>query len=116
MSSWLFDFPFRARALAFCLLVSFTFAICRLTKGFNLVTDGEGNSPLQVLAWPYHGRPGKVNIQRDSPASSDAWVRAQITFRKVDNFFVILFRATSPTLKKLYIALDDVSVQDGPCV
>ena len=74
-----------------------------------------GHSPLQVLAWPYRGRPGKVNIMRDSPDDA-TWIRAQVTFRKVRNFFVILFRANSPRSKKLYIALDDVSVEDGPCV
>ena len=41
------------------------------------MTDG-GKSPLQVLAWPYRGRPGKVNIQRDSP-DSNTWIRAQVT-------------------------------------
>ncbi len=54
-----------------------------------------------------------MDIQRDSPDSA-TWIRAQVTFRKVENFFVILFRAKSPA--KLYVALDDVSVQDGPCV
>ncbi len=39
----------------------------------------------------------------------------QVTFRKVENFFVILFRARSPSAKKLYVALDDVEVEDGPC-
>ena len=52
---------------------------------------------------------------RDSP-TSNTWIRAQVTFRKVNNFFVILFRATSPNAKKLFIALDDVSVDDGACV
>ena len=79
-----------------------------------MISDG-GASPLQVLAWPFKGRPGRVNIQRDSPDSS-TWIRAQVTFRRVENFFVILFRATSPNQKKLYVALDDVSVDDGPCV
>ena len=78
-----------------------------------LFTDG-GESPLQVLAWPYRGRPGRVNIRRDSP-TSDTWIRAQVTFRKVDNFFVILFRAVSPSAKKLAISLDDVRVDDGEC-
>ena len=56
-----------------------------------------------------------MNIQRDSP-SANTWIRAQVTFRKVDNFFVILFRAVSPATKKLAIALDDVNVEDGACV
>ena len=71
-------------------------------------------APLEVLAWPFRGRPGKVNIQRDSP-NEVSWIRAEVTFRRVENFFVILFRATSPTAKKLYVALDDVSVKDGAC-
>ena len=85
-----------------------------MTKKISLKIPDGGNSPLQVLAWPYRGRPGKVNIRRDSP-TSDTWIRAQVTFRKVDNFFVILFRAVSPSFKKLSIALDDVSVRDGAC-
>lgn len=79
----------------------------------KFLKDG-GKSPLEVLAWPYRGRPGKVNILRDSP-DSDTWIRAKVTFRKVNNFFVILFRATSPTAKKMYVALNDVSVEDGAC-
>jgi hypothetical protein len=55
-----------------------------------------------------------VNIQRDSPDDS-TWIRAEVTFRRVENFFVILFRASSPDAKKLYVALDDVSVKDGAC-
>ncbi|TRY68227.1 hypothetical protein TCAL_05216 [Tigriopus californicus] len=51
--------------------------------------DG-GQSPLEVLAWP-------------------------IAAALVNNFFVILFRATSPTAKKMYVALNDVAVEDGPC-
>ena len=89
-------------------------AAAPITVNPTSFSDG-GNSPLQVLAWPYRGRPGKVNIQRDSP-DGDTWIRAQVTFRKVENFFVILFRASSPGRKKMFIALDDVSVDDGACV
>ena len=44
---------------------------------------------MQVLAWPYNGRPGKVNVMRSSPNPA-TWIRAQVTFRKVDNFFIVL--------------------------
>ncbi len=44
---------------------------------FELYFLDGGKSPLQVLAWPYRGRPGKVNIQRDSP-DSNTWIRAQV--------------------------------------
>ena len=39
----------------------------------------------------------------------------KMIFRRVENFFVILFRATSPSARKLFVALDDVSVKDGAC-
>ncbi len=81
---------------------------------YNRSCSGGGDTPLQVVAWPLRGRPGKVNIMRDSP-TSDTWIRAQVTFRRVNNVFIILFRATSPTQNKLYVALDDVSVQDSAC-
>ena len=75
--------------------------------------DG-GNSPLQVLAWPYNGRPGKVNVKLNSPNPA-TWIRAQVTFRKVDNFFVLLFRSVAPAADNMYLAIDDVSVTDGSC-
>ncbi len=76
-------------------------------------SDG-GNTPLQVLAWPYRGAPGKVNVQRSSPTPG-SWIRAQVTFRRVDNFFVVLFRSTAPNGDKLYLAIDDVAVSEGAC-
>ena len=69
---------------------------------------------MQVLAWPYNGRPGKVNVMRSSPNPA-TWIRAQVTFRKVDNFFIVLFRAVAPNENNLYMAIDDVSVSEGAC-
>lgn len=85
---------------------------------FNYIkfsTEGHKSS-LQVVAWPYRGKPGKISVFRDSPSAS-AWVRAQITFRKIDNFFLIMFRAGGPATKgdQLYIALDQVKVLPGKC-
>jgi len=75
---------------------------------------GGGNAALQVLAWPINGRPGKVDVLKSSPRST-TWIKAQITFRKIDDFFIILFRATAPNLKEMDVSLDDVSVTDGRC-
>ena len=75
--------------------------------------DGD-NAPLQVVAWPYNGRPGKVNVMRSSPNPA-TWIRAQVTFRKVDNFFVVLFRAVAPQKDNMYLAIDDVTVTNGSC-
>lgn len=69
---------------------------------------------MQVVAWPYNGRPGKVNVMRSSPSAA-TWIRAQVTFRKVDNFFVVLFRAVAPKGDNMYLAVDDVSVSNGSC-
>ena len=85
--------------------------LCRKKVCFFL--DG-GNTALQVLAWPYNGRPGKVNVMRSSPNPA-TWIRAQVTFRKVDNFFIVLFRAVAPNENNLYMAIDDVSVTEGAC-
>jgi len=73
-------------------------------------------SALTAIAWPYRGKPGKISVFRDSPGL-DAWVRAQITFRKLDNYFLVMFRAGGPAFQEdmLYIALDDVKVVEGVC-
>ena len=63
---------------------------------------------MQVIAWPFNGRPGKVNVMRSSPKPA-TWIRAQVTFRKVDNFFVVLFRSVAPKSENMYLAIDDVS-------
>jgi len=80
--------------------------------------SNDGNkSSLQVVAWPFRGKPGKISVFRDSPPSK-AWVRAQITFRKIDNVFLVMFRAGGPATRgdKLHIALDQVTVLPGKCV
>ena len=51
---------------------------------------------------------------RSSPNPA-TWIRAQVTFRKVDNFFVVLFRSVAPPKDNMYLAIDDVSVTDGSC-
>ena len=77
-----------------------------------------------MVAWPYRGKPGKISVFRDSPSAS-AWVstlqgacdisvmqvRAQITFRHIDNFFLVMFRAGGPATKddSLHLALDQVA-------
>ena len=72
-------------------------------------------SALTVIAWPFRGKPGKISVFRDSPGR--AWVRAQITFRKIDNYFLIMFRAGGPATREdiLHIAVDDVRVVEGVC-
>jgi len=88
--------------------------IACLSFRYRKYLDNGGRSPLQVVAWPYNGRPGKVNVMRSSPNPS-TWIRAQVTFRKVDNFFVVLFRSVAPKKDNMYLAIDDVSVTDGTC-
>ena len=51
---------------------------------------------------------------RSSPNPA-TWIRAQVTFRKVDNSWIILFRAAAPVQDKLYMAIDDVKVTEGSC-
>ena len=91
-----------------------TSGIACLNFRYRKFLDNGGNTALQVLAWPYNGRPGKVNVMRSSPNPA-TWIRAQVTFRKVDNFFVVLFRAVAPDQNNVYIAIDDVSVNEGAC-
>jgi hypothetical protein len=77
-------------------------------------TAGE-KAPLQVLAWPFRGRPGKINIFRDSPDRS-TWIRAQVTYRNIDNFFLIMFRGAGSTrYDNLHLAVDDITVTTGKC-
>lgn len=72
--------------------------------------------PLAVLAWPFKGKPGRITIDRDSPNLS-TWIRAQITFRNVDNYFLIMMKSTGPgsLLGRNYLAIDDVTVNEGVC-
>eukprot|EP00092_Neocalanus_flemingeri_P017311 GFUD01018723.1.p1 GENE.GFUD01018723.1~~GFUD01018723.1.p1 ORF type:complete len:419 (+),score=119.43 GFUD01018723.1:73-1257(+) len=79
--------------------------------------SSSGNkSALTVIAWPFRGKPGKISVFRDSPGQS-AWVRAQITFRKIDNYFLVVFRAGGPATREdvLHVAVDDVRVVQGVC-
>merc|ERR1711874_409174 len=71
---------------------------------------------LTVLAWPNRGKPGKVSIHQDSPDAS-TWVRAQVTFKKVDRDFLLMLRALGPVSEggSLILALDDVRVKRGRC-
>ena len=50
------------------------------SDGSALSRFSKNKTPLEVLAWPFRGRPGKVNIQRDSP-NENSWIRAEVTFR-----------------------------------
>jgi len=88
--------------------------IACLSFRYRKFLDNGDNAPLQVVAWPYNGRPGKVNVMRSSPNPA-TWIRAQVTFRKVDNFFVVLFRAVAPQKDNMYLAIDDVTVTNGSC-
>lgn len=73
-------------------------------------------SSLSVVAWPFRGKPGKISVFRDSPDKA-SWVRAQITFRKVDNFFLVMFRAGGPSTRRdvLHLAVDEVRISSGKC-
>jgi len=73
-------------------------------------------SALTAIAWPFRGKPGKIAVFRDSPGQA-AWVRAQITFRKLDNYFLVMFRAGGPATREdmLTIAVDEVRVVEGKC-
>jgi len=88
--------------------------IACLSFRYRKYLDNGGSSPLQVIAWPFNGRPGKVNVMRSSPKPA-TWIRAQVTFRKVDNFFVVLFRSVAPKSENMYLAIDDVLVTNGSC-
>jgi len=78
-------------------------------------TNG-GVHVLTVLAWPNRGKPGKVSIVQDSP-DQHTWVRAQVTFKKVDRDFLLMFRAIGPKegTGRLILGLDDVKVLQGRC-
>ena len=81
----------------------------------QIISDG-GVHVLTVLAWPNRGKPGKVSIVQDSP-DQHTWVRAQVTFKKVDRDFLLMFRAIGPKEEtgRLILGLDDVKVLQGRC-
>ena len=68
------------------------------------------------MVWPYKEKPGKISVFRDSPGVS-RWMSASITFRNVENSFILLFRGGGPATKAdyLYLAVDDVRVEEGKC-
>ena len=68
------------------------------------------------MAWPFRGKPGRVYVSKDSPTSS-AWIRAKITFRNLDNVFIVMLRARGPSEREnvIYFAVDDVKVVEGAC-
>lgn len=92
-----------------------TSVVCLDFKYRKFSRDGHKSS-LQVVAWPFQGKPGKISVFRDSPTSLK-WVRAQLTFRKIDNIFLLMFRAGGPATRgdSLYLALDQVKVLPGKC-
>jgi len=82
---------------------------------YKKLSSGGSESRLTVFAWPRRGKPGRVTVIQDSP-DDVTWVRAQVTFRNVGRQFLILFRAKN-TLEgeSLLLAVDDVTVTEGPC-
>ena len=78
-------------------------------------SSGGSKSVLTVFAWPRRGRPGRVSVAQDSP-DEFTWVRAQVTFRNVDQQFLIMFRVTNKAAgEELVLAVDDVTVSEGAC-
>ena len=72
------------------------------------------------MVWPYEDSPAKISVFRDSPVTSGGavpWLQAEITFRNVDNVFLLLFRTGGPATRNdaLYLAVDDVIVTSGLC-
>ena len=68
-----------------------------------------------MFAWPRRGKPGRVNVSQDSP-DPFTWVRAQVTFRNVDQQFLVMFRVKNEAEGgRLLLAVDDVLVTEGAC-
>ena len=69
-----------------------------------------------MFAWPRRGKPGRVNVATDSP-DAFTWVRAQVTYRNVDQQFLIMFRVKNKAEEgRLLLAVDDVTVTEGACI
>lgn len=82
---------------------------------YKKISSGGSNSVLTVFAWPRKGRPGRVAVVQDSP-DQFTWVRAQVTFRNVDQQFLVMFRVRNKALEEdLLVAVDDVTVTEGSC-
>jgi len=92
-----------------------TTGIACLDFRYKKLSSGDSEIPLTVLAWPRTGRPGRVSVVQDSP-DEDTWVRAQVTYRKVDTQFVVMFRARNTGAGgSLVLAVSDVRVIQGAC-
>ena len=85
------------------------------TKHGLLIPDGAVR-PLTVISWPYKASPGAVAVFKDS-ADSNTWLKAQIMFRNLDRHFLVMFRASGPSVgsHRMDIAVDDVHVVGGRC-
>jgi len=82
---------------------------------YKKISSGGSNSVLTVFAWPRKGRPGRVAVVQDSP-DQFTWVRAQVTFRNVDQQFLVMFRVKNKASEEdLLVAVDDVIVTEGSC-
>merc|ERR1712037_470122 len=82
---------------------------------YKKISSGGSSSVLTVFAWPRKGRPGRVAVVQDSP-DQFTWVRAQVTFRNVDQQFLVMFRVRNKALEEdLLLAVDDVTVTEGSC-
>ena len=54
-------------------------------------------------------------MAQDSP-DEFTWVRAQVTFRNVDQQFLVMFRVGNQARgEQLLLAVDDVTVLEGAC-
>jgi len=92
-----------------------TSGVACLDFKYKKVSTGD-SMPLRVLAWPFKGKPGKVNIVRDSP-DTKTWIRAQITYRNIDNYFLVMLKSAGPPERRarMYLAIDDVTIRNGAC-
>jgi len=83
---------------------------------YKKISTGKESIPMTVLARPRRGQPGKVNIIRDTQ-SPNTWGRAQITFRNIDDQFIVMLKAGGPgnVVDWLYLALDEVTITEGEC-
>jgi len=92
-----------------------TGGIACLDFRYKKISSGGSSSVLTVFAWPRKGRPGRVAVVQDSP-DQFTWVRAQVTFRNVDEQFLVMFRVKNKASEEdLLVAVDDVLVTEGSC-
>merc|ERR1711973_353357 len=90
-----------------------TGGIACLDFRYKKISSGGSSSVLTVFAWPRKGRPGRVAVVQDSP-DQFTWVRAQVTFRNVDEQFLVMFRVKNKASEEdLLVAVDDVLVTEG---